>query len=242
MPLIDTHVHIDFYPYPNQIADSYEKNRIYTLFVTNLPELYEKHQKAFNNYKYVRLCLGYHPQVASDFEFKYQLFEKYISDTRYIGEVGLDYKEEFKEIRQKQYEIFDFVTSPHFSKGRVYSVHSNHSEDDVLKVLVNNNVKHAILHWYSGKLTTLDKFVDNGYYFSINPKMLLTKSGQKAIERIPKNLLLFETDGPFVRFNKKIIYPKDISNIYMEIERFIPDFKEIVFKNFKRLLIEKDLS
>ena len=242
MTLIDTHVHIDFYPYPDQIADSYEKNRVYTLFVTNLPELYEKHQKVFNNYKYVRLCLGYHPQVASEFEFKYHLFDKYIHNTKYIGEVGLDYKNEFKEIRKKQYEIFDYVTSSHISKGRVYSIHSNQSEDDILKVLLNNKVKHAILHWYTGKLTTLDKLVDNGYYFSINPKMVFTNNGKKVIERIPRNLLLFETDGPFARINKKTIYPKDIKNIYLMIEKVIPDFEEIVFKNFKRLLIEMDLS
>src|SRR5690606_397268 len=102
--------------------------------------------------------------------------------------------------------------------------------------------KHAILHWYTGKLTTLDKLVDNGYYFSINPKMVFTNNGKKVIERIPRNLLLFETDGPFARINKKTIYPKDIKNIYLMIEKVIPDFEEIVFKNFKRLLIEMDLS
>lgn len=242
MTLIDTHVHIDFYPNPEKIAASYEQQKIYTLFVTNLPELYGKYIKLFNNYRYVRLCLGFHPQVAREFEFKYDLFDKYVNNTKYIGEIGLDYKGEFKDIRLKQYEIFNYVTSPQFSAGRVYSIHSKHSEDDVFEVLQKNNVKHAILHWYSGKLTTLEKFVNNGYYFSINPKMFLTKNGKKIIERIPKNLLLFETDGPFVRVNNKIIQPKDIREIYEKIERMIPDFEEITFRNFKRLLIEKDFS
>lgn len=242
MPLIDTHVHIDFYPNPYETAKSYENNRIYTLFVTNLPELFAKHSKSFNNFKYVRLCLGYHPQVTSEFEFKYHEFEQLVKTTRYIGEVGLDFKREFEDVKRQQYETFEYITSPQFSKGRVYTIHSNHAEDDVLKVLENNQVKHAILHWYTGKLTTMDKLISHGYYFSINPKMLSSKNGLKIIERIPKNLLLFETDGPFARIDRKIIKPDDLKGIYKEIESIMPNFEEIVFNNFKRLLIEKDLT
>jgi len=242
MTLIDTHVHIDFYPDPQGIAKSYENNKIYTLFVTNLPELFAKYSKSFNQFKYVRLCLGYHPQVTSEFEFKYQEFEKQVESTRYIGEVGLDYKSEFKDVRKLQYDAFEFITSPQFSKGRVYTIHSNNAEDDVYNVLKNNDVKHAILHWYGGKLTTLDKLVNQGYYFSINPKMVSSKNGLKVIKRIPKNLLLFETDGPFARVNRKIIMPEDLKDIYQKIEHVIPHFEEVVFNNFKRLLIEKDLT
>jgi TatD DNase family protein len=154
MTLIDTHVHIDFYPDPHKIAKSYESNGIYTLFVSNLPELFAKHIKTFSQFKYVRLCLGYHPQLTGEFEFKYHLFKKYISKTKYIGEVGLDYKKEFLEIRKKQCEVFEYITSAEFSNGRIYNIHSNYAENDVLNILENNKVKHAIMHWYTGKFTT----------------------------------------------------------------------------------------
>ncbi|MEK4069019.1 TatD family hydrolase [Peribacillus sp. FSL R5-0717] len=241
MPLIDTHVHIDFYPDPEKIAWQYENLGIYAMFVTNLPELFEKHYKSFGGFKYVRLCLGYHPQVSSEYVLNETLFQKLVLKTRYIGEVGLDYQNEHADIKNRQIKSFEFITSPLFNKGRIYSIHSKHTEDMILEILIQNKVKHAIFHWYSGKLSTLERIVDNGYYLSINPKMLKSKHGQKIIERVPLNRMLFETDGPFARYNKQLIYPSSFSEIYSEFEKSIPTFSETVFKNFKRLLIEKDL-
>lgn len=241
MLLIDTHVHIDHYPDPQKVAREYERLKIYTLFVTNLPELFNKHYKAFQGFKYVRLCIGFHPQVASEFNFNESLFNELIHNTRYIGEVGLDFYNEHVEIKNRQIRTFDYITSPSFNKGRIYSIHSKNAEDIVLEILLGNKVKHAIFHWYSGKLSTLDKIVDSGYYFSLNPKMLLSKNGLKIIERLPLDRILFETDGPFARHNKKMIYPSSLSEIYSDFEKIIPSFNEHVYKNFKRLLIEKDL-
>jgi TatD DNase family protein len=241
MHLIDTHVHIDFYPEPFNVAKQYESLKIYTLFVTNLPELFAKHYLSFQDFKYVRICLGYHPQVASEYKFNESLFKEMVSHTRYIGEIGLDYQNEHAEIKNRQIKAFEYMTLPSFNKGRIYSIHSKHSEDLILDILLTNNVKHAIFHWYSGKLSTLDRIAENNYYFSLNPKMLYSKNGQKIIERIPQNRILFETDGPFARYHKETIYPTLFKKIYSDFEYAIPNFNEIVFKNFKRLLFEKDL-
>lgn len=242
MPLIDTHVHIDHYPEPHKVAQEYERLKIYTMFVTNLPELFSKHYNSFQGYKYVRLCLGFHPQVASEFNFNDSLFNELIQHTRYVGEVGLDFYNEHVDIKNRQIRTFEYITSPAFNRGRVYSIHSKHAEDLVLEILIKNKVKHAIFHWYSGKLSTMENIIENGYYFSLNPKMLQSNNGQKIIERIPTNRILFETDGPFARYNKKIIYPPSLAEIYSEFEKVIPSFKEHVYKNFRRLLLEKDFD
>lgn len=241
MTLIDTHVHIDFYPEPQLVAQQYESMKIYTMFVTNLPELFEKHYKSFQNFKYVRLCIGYHPQVASKYSFNEVLFNKWVNKTKYIGEVGLDYNGEHLEIKNRQIDAFEYITSPKFNKGRVYTIHSRLSEDMVLDILEKNKVKHAIFHWYSGKLSTLEKIYERGYYFSLNPRMLVSKGGKKIIEKLPLNRLLFETDGPFAKYNKQIIIPSMLPTIYSDFEDVVPAFEETVYKNFKRLLIEKDL-
>lgn len=241
MHLIDTHVHIDFYENPIQIADQYEQLGIYTLFVTNLPELFKKYLKIYNGYKFIRLCLGYHPQISSEFPLNRQIFDSMINNTRYIGEVGLDFSKEHTDVIKRQIDDFKYITSPIFNKGRVYTIHSKGTEDVVLDILVKNKVQHAIFHWYSGKLSTLRKIVNQNYYFSINPQMLKTKNGTKIINQIPKNLILFETDGPFTRDKKHIITPGDLNEIYNNFESVIPNFKQIVFNNFKRLLFEKDL-
>jgi TatD DNase family protein len=241
MRLIDTHVHIDFYPEPQKIANEYEALKIYAMFVTNLPELFDKYYKVFQGFKYVRLCLGYHPHVASEYEFNELLFKDLVHKTRYIGEVGLDYHNEHVDIKNRQIRSFEYITSPFFNKGRIYTIHSKQSEDTVLEILIKNKVKHAIFHWYSGKLSTLEKIVEHGYYFSLNPKMLQSKNGQKIIDRLPVDRILFETDGPFARYHKNIVYPSLLPEIYSDFEKVIPLFREYVFKNFRRLLLEKDL-
>ncbi|MBO2537015.1 TatD family hydrolase [Rummeliibacillus suwonensis] len=240
MVLIDTHVHIDFYSDPLSIALEYERLGIYTMFVTNLPEIFNKHLSSFSNFKFVRLCLGYHPQVSSEYKLNKKLFMKSIVSTQYIGEVGLDFQNVDKIIIKRQIEALKFITSEQFNKGRIYTVHSRGTEDEVLNILIENNVKHAIFHWYSGKVTTLEKIAEKGYYFSLNPRMLYTKNGQKIIQRIPKKSILFETDGPFARINRKIITPDTLPDIYCEFEKIIPNFEDTVFTNFRRLLFEKD--
>jgi TatD DNase family protein len=242
MHLIDSHVHIDFYSNPNIIAEDYEKKKIYTLFVTNLPEIFDRHYERFSSYKYIRLCLGYHPQLASEYDLNRKLFEKLVNTTKYIGEVGLDFQGENLYSIKSQINNFEFITNPTFNKGRIYTIHSRKAEDEVLEILKSNHVKHAIFHWYSGKLSTLNKIVEEGYYFSVNYRMLHSNKGQEIIKRIPLDRLLFETDGPFIRFNKKICTPDNIVTIYKEFNDLIPNFKEIVFKNFKRILIERDLN
>lgn len=241
MTLIDTHVHIDFYPDPMKVALEYESLKIYAMFVTNLPEVFKKHSLSFKNFKYVRLCIGYHPQTSDEYKLNKQLFQEYVQKTRYIGEVGLDFQTSDEQNRQEQIQAFEFITSENFNKGRVYSIHSKGTEDIVFEILRKNKVRHAIFHWYSGKLSTLNEIANAGYYFSINPKMLYSKNGQKILNRIPKHLMLFETDGPFARINRKILYPKNLKDIYLEFEKQIPDFENTVFNNFRRLLIEKDI-
>lgn len=242
MAYIDTHVHIDFYPNPYELGLEYENNKIYTMFVTNLPELYEKHLIRFSNFKYIRLCLGYHPQVSNEYVLNKKLFEKYIDTTKYVGEVGLDFFTEISDSEKSiQIEAFRYVTSPIFNKGRIYTIHSKGAEKEVLDILLENQVKHAIFHWYTGKISVLKQAVEHGYYFSINPKMLMTKNGLNIISHIPVKQMLFETDGPFARIERKPIYPKDFLSIYSSMDKEVEGFEKICFSNFRRLLIEKDL-
>lgn len=242
MRLIDTHVHIDYYNNPLDIAREYESSQIYTFFVTYLPEIFEKHLVNYTHFKYLRLCLGYHPQIVEDYDLDFKLFKSMSKFTHYIGEVGLDYKGLSSIMVKKQMKAFDYVTSPEINKHKIYTIHSRGTEDDIFNILENNDTQHVILHWYTGKLKTLDKFVDRGYFFSINPKMLNSLNGINIINRIPPEQLLFETDGPFSKINKKPIYPNHIEGLYKKIEETIPNFRHIAFKNFRRLLIQRDLK
>ncbi|MBO1137476.1 TatD family deoxyribonuclease [Enterococcus faecalis] len=242
MGYVDLHVHIDFYSNPTELANEYENLKIYTIFVTYLPEIFLKTRHEYENYKYVRMALGFHPDMVGEYSFDKNEFEKALQYTRYIGEVGLDFSSSNQQFKNEQIDIFNHITSPKYNKGNIYSIHSRKAESEVLEILKRNNVKNAIFHWYTGGKRTLKDIALSGYFFSVNHKMLTSKNGREIIQSIPKSQLLFETDGPFARKDKKIVYPKDLKEIYWDFEKVIPDFEKIVFSNFKRLLFQKDID
>lgn len=242
MGYVDLHVHIDFYSNPAELAKEYEKQEIYTIFVTYLPEIFLKTQYEYENYKYVRMALGFHPDMVGEYIFNRKEFERGLQYTRYIGEVGLDFSESNQQFKKNQIEIFQQITCPNYNKGNVYSIHSRKADAEALEILKENNVKSAIFHWYTGGRKTLKDIVTAGYFLSVNHKMLTSKSGMEIIQSIPKSQILFETDGPFARKGKSIVYPTDIKDIYDDFEKVIPGFEKIVFSNFKRLLFQKDID
>lgn len=235
--LIDFHFHIDYYQDYKKKYEDINKNKIYTLCVTNMPELYETIKDVFEETKYVKFALGFNPQLAGSEKFNKKIFYKYLDSTKYIGEIGLDYSNRYISSKEKQIEIFEYICSVVSGKNKILSVHSRNSEDDVLAILSRNNIKNAVFHWYTGKLTTLDKIVDEGYYFSINYEMLKSKKGLSIINRIPLDRILVESDGPFTKVGNKESEPLNLHLMYEKLNEILSlDSKKIVNDNFKALL------
>ncbi len=91
------------------------------------------------------------------------------------------------------------------------------------------------MHWFTGSEIELKKGVDNGYYFSINEKMIKKKD---LIAKIPINRILVETDAPFKNgarniyscsFINKLI--RELSNIYRVSEDIMNNQLKNNFKN-----------
>jgi TatD DNase family protein len=235
MNYIDLHTHIDFYKNPNTIYNEYEKLKIYTLFMTNLPEIFDLHKKKFDEKKYVRISLGYHPSLVNSYEFNKELFMKCSKLTNYIGEIGINYNKNTQFLK-KQVDIFEFIIKN--TTNKIYSIHSHKTEELILDILQQYNVKNAVFHWFSGNMKNLYHAVELGYYFSINNSMLASENGKKIIASIPKDRLLFETDAPFTKIKNKYIHPKDIPLAYMELQDFLKleNIQQLIFTNFRKLL------
>lgn len=242
MKYADFHVHIDHFDNPKDILDYCEENQILTLFVTILPEIYEKHTKNFRGYKNMRLALGYHPDLISyeEFQFNESLFLSQLLLTKYIGEVGLDFSKHNLPYKEKQIEIFQKIVLLGSIMDKIFTIHSRKAEKETLEILKRFSVKKAIFHWYTGPLKLIDEILESGYYFSINIGMLKSINGQKILRKIPLNRILIESDGPFTKYQNKIYSSDKISLIYTEFEKFykISNLKEIIYENLKRLLTE----
>jgi len=86
--LIDCHFHIDYYEDYKKKYEDINKNKTYTLCVTNMPELYGTIRDVFEETKYIKFALGFNPQLAESEKFNKKIFYKYLDSTKYIGEVG----------------------------------------------------------------------------------------------------------------------------------------------------------
>jgi len=209
--LVDTHCHANLYASPESVVAASESAGIYTIAVTNAPSVFF-HTKALSKGKvFVRAALGLHPELVRTHGNELAQFEALLKETRYVGEVGLDYSTPDKEERRRQQEVFAAILEQCSQCGdKVLSVHSRRAAADVIAAIGSRFRGTAILHWFSGSLKELRTAVDYGMYFSVNPTMIESKSGQKLIAEIPCDRVLTETDGPFVKVAGGPAEPKHV--------------------------------
>ncbi len=209
--IIDTHCHLDLYKNPLEVAKQNEKEGIITIGMTNLPSHFELGQPHLLGFKKVRLALGMHPLFAEFHEKEFPLFVKNFHKTSYIGEVGLDFSLDGISTKEIQINTFSEILKQVNRKGKLLSIHSRKAEKEVFDLLVENNQRLAIFHWYSGSTKFINEIANAGYYFSVNTAMISSKSGQEIIRRIPINNLLTESDGPFIKVGNRTVKSSNIS-------------------------------
>jgi TatD DNase family protein len=238
--MIDVHCHIDQFKEPPVIARKAEVNGVITIAVTSLPEHFKLGYPHLSNFKYVRLALGFHPMLAGKNTFDENLFRSLAAKTSYIGEVGLDFSEKDTSCRQSQIDVLDKIFKIVNDRPRFISLHSRKAEKNLFDILINNKIKKAVFHWYSGPLNLIDKIVSADHFFSINPAMIKSKNGQKIIERIPVDRILTESDGPYVMTKGKPTEPKDVRLVIEHLKliwnKSFDEIDQIVQKNFKIII------
>lgn len=237
----DTHAHIDLYKNPQQIIEYIEANNSYTIAVTNLPVLYKKYLLKYHSLKYVRFALGFHPELVFQYRDQLSLMLNSIKESKYIGEVGLDYVTKDSDNRHTQRFIFNkLVEECNNVGGKILSIHSRRAVKDIYAILGDTFNGKIILHWFSGSLSELNIAVDRGYYFSVNPDMFNSNNGKELIKNMPLDKILLESDAPFTQNTNKSYNLDFISSVETGISN-IKALKEnsvnlILKNNFKSLL------
>ena len=240
--MIDTHCHIDLYNDPMAIALECERNGVITLAMTNLPSHFEMGYPHIKNLKKVRLALGMHPLYAEQHHNELIGFTRNLSKTSYIGEIGLDYSKKGIATKDLQLASFKCILKTIKKSNKILSIHSRKAEVDVLRLLLANQVTLAIFHWYTGPVNLIADIIEAGYYFSVNPAMIKSKSGQQIVGKIPLVNLLTESDGPFVVIDNKCIKPTDLHCLHQYLAGIhnlkADDIERHVYLNFQRMIKE----
>lgn len=212
---IDTHCHLDLFSNPQETLD--EAPETVVVVVTELPSRYRLQAVRFRGDRRVRVALGLHPlRAATVGALEVGQLVRQLPNTEYVGEVGLDFSIHGKDTKTAQLHVFDRLLAEPALRYKVVSIHSRGAEPVVVERLQAATVV-GILHWYTGPLGLIDKALDAGLYFSINPAMLRTEKGRKVIAAVPRHRALTESDGPFAKSHGHPARPADMRTLCLEL-------------------------
>lgn len=199
--LIDTHFHLDLMDNMQTLIREFRNADVGVIAVGTTPKAYEREKQFCSGVDNIRVGLGLHPQLIAERESEIDLFLKLVIDGRYIGEIGLDFNSAYIASKEQQLSCFRRIAKACADEGnKVLSIHSVKAAGAVIDELekagtFRNNI--CIFHWFTGTVAERRRAIDAGAWFSVNPRMLKTKSGQETIKAIPADRLLLETDAPF---------------------------------------------
>jgi TatD DNase family protein len=215
--MMDFHCHLDLYKHPTEIVSECESRGMDVLSVTTTPSAWLGTLAVSSSHNQIKTALGLHPQLAHQRKTELPLFDKYLPQTRFVGEIGLDGSPEFQQFLDDQLLVFKHILGACSKQGgKILSIHSKRASSAVLDCIeLFPLAGTAILHWFTGSKSDLKRAINLGCWFSINPSMLLSKTSQLLIKEMPSNRILTETDGPFAQINGKSALPWD-ANLAVE--------------------------
>ncbi|MDR2602000.1 MAG: TatD family hydrolase [Spirochaetaceae bacterium] len=240
--MIDFHCHLDLYRDPIALLSEVSRRCEFVLAVTTSPRAWVKTSKVFQDIACVATAIGFHPEILQERIAERDALIAGISQTPFIGEVGIDGSPRYANSIKMQEEVFcDVIQESERCGGRILSIHSRNAATKVLDILEKYSVKNIpVLHWFSGSSNELDRAIGLGTWFSVNPIMASANKGASLIAKIPLSKLLPETDAPFAQ-NKGVPYmPWDTSIVIRQFANIfnisVADVELEMKKNLKYLL------
>lgn len=115
-----------------------------------------------------------------------------------VGECGLDYyrvEESTKDVQSKafieQIELANTLNKP-------LMLHIRNAYDDALEILKAHAKVKGDVHFFAGDWATAKKFLDFGFTLSFTGVITFTHDYDEVIKNAPLDMLLSETDAPYV--------------------------------------------
>lgn len=212
---VDFHCHLDLYKDHGTLISECDQAAVATLAVTTTPKAWPRNRDMALNSSHVRVALGLHPQLVAEREAELALFHRYLPETRYVGEVGLDASPRFYGSFEAQERVFEAVLRGCAEHGdKILSIHSLRCVSKVLSHIERNlpaDRGRTVLHWFTGTMAESRRAVDLGCYFSINAEMVKSPRHRAIIATLPLERLLTETDGPFTESEGRPSRPRDVT-------------------------------
>jgi TatD DNase family protein len=217
--MIDSHAHVNFEAfnddYPEVIRRSFDNG---VEKIINVGSNYLTSQKAVKIAKKFFGCyaaLGQHPIHASEEKFHlsdYRALLKGNGDTiKAIGETGLDYYRSLRDapavIEQRQLFLQHLDLAQEFNLPVIMHCRGNKDQpfnayQDLLSIIRSRpSAPRGVIHCFVADWVIAQKFLDLGFYIGFTGIITYPSAGDELLEvvrRMPLNLILVETDCPYL--------------------------------------------
>ncbi|MCX6812201.1 MAG: TatD family hydrolase [Candidatus Berkelbacteria bacterium] len=213
--LIDTHTHLDFPDFKNEVhevlgrAGENDVGRIINVGVD-----FESSKKSVDlarKYPEIFAAVGVHPHSANDLdiETKQRLFTlaahpKVVA----VGEIGLDYyylkrSSQFSKYptREKQIFCFEQMLDLSIELRKPVIIHCREAESDIYAILKSYQKDiRGVLHCFSGDNEFAKKILELGMAISFTGNITFGRDSSREvlIESIPLGAMMIETDCPYL--------------------------------------------
>ncbi|WP_343674910.1 Qat anti-phage system TatD family nuclease QatD [Paraburkholderia heleia] len=207
--MMDFHCHLDLYPGARDVYKEASERNSFTWLVTTSPKAFSATSRVLGASPTVLITPGLHPEIAHERASELGLLLQQIEATRTVGEVGLDGSPRYRQHYEVQRRIFNAVVRRCAELGgRTLSIHSRRAVRDVLAELTQHpGYGTAVLHWFSGTIPELKAADAQGCWFSIGPAMFESASGRSLAEKMPRDRVVPESDGPFAKTDGAPVMP-----------------------------------
>ena len=253
VPAIDAHAHLeivtDAAPNSSEVAEVIAAAKRagvhYLVQVGYSAEQSKWCVELANIYPNVLAAVALHPNEAPvvDLEADFKIIEELANNSRVraIGETGLDYFRTPPELQEKQRKSFEMHIDLAKRKDKALVIHDRDAHEDVLKVLDKVGAPNrTVFHCYSGDSAMAKYCIERGYFLSFAGTVTFKNAPElrEAVKLVPNELLLVETDSPFlapVPHRGSLNTPAQIANIVrfiaQEREQSPEEISEITVQN-----------
>jgi TatD DNase family protein len=148
-------------------------------------------------------AVGFHPYEAQTLPDVFILERMINQSVVAIGECGLDYhlyKEEVAEGKKtNQTRLFDDHIKLANKLNLPLSMHCREAFDDFFTILDNQSTKpRGVIHCFSGGLQEIRMAKERGLFVGLDGNITFSKQLQMIIPDIPLDMILLETDAPYL--------------------------------------------
>ena len=149
---------------------------------------------------FIRPVLGVAPQTVTEhgrWAAELKLVKKSADKIAGVGEIGLDFVwAQTPEQRALQVAAFKDFLKLSLKLEKPVVVHSRGAEQEVLDLLHEHCIKHALLHFFSGTPKQARYIADRGWYISVPPTP--SSARKLVVKAAPLDCLMLESDSPTV--------------------------------------------